>query len=66
MNNSLYITRIRMGLTQKELAERAGISRRTICYLEGGGRMPTIRVGLQICCALGCGLEEVFPIYVLL
>lgn len=66
MNNLLYIKRIRRGLTQQALAERAGISRRTVCYLESSGRVPTFQVGVKLCRALECGLEEVFPLYVLL
>lgn len=66
MYNLLYITRMRRGLTQQELAERAGVSRRTICALEQTGRIPTAAVGKKLCYALNCGLEEVFHCDVLL
>lgn len=58
--NDLYFYRLRRGWTQQELAEEAGISRRTVCYLERGERLPTMRVCIKICCALGCRIEEVF------
>lgn len=61
MYNDLYFMRIRNRMTQQELAERSGVSRRTICALEKeNNRLPTMKVGLKLCKALGCGLEEVF------
>ena len=62
MYNYLYMNRVRNGLTQQELAARAGVSRRTICRLEKSGGYPTMRVGLQISRALSCRFEEVFPL----
>ena len=62
MYHYLYMQRIRNGLTQQALAERAGISRRTVCRLEQSGKYPSLRVGLQISNALHCSLEEVFPL----
>ncbi len=66
MHNRVYIKRIRLGLTQQELAERAGVSRRTVNALETTGRFPSFRVGVRLCRALGCSVEEVFPCDVLL
>lgn len=66
MHNRVYIKRIRLGLTQQELAERAGISRRTVNTLESTGRYPSFRVGMRLCRALECRMEEVFPCDVLL
>ncbi len=62
MFNYLYMNRVRNGLTQQELAARAGISRRTVCRLEQSGAYPSLRVGLQISRALQCSFEEVFPL----
>ena len=62
MFNYLYLNRVRNGLTQQELAARAGISRRTICRLEQSGGYPSLRVGMQISRALQCRFEEVFPL----
>lgn len=66
MYSLLYIKRVQRGMTQQKLAECAGVSRRTICDLEHNRRLPTARVGLQLCRALGCGFEEVFSCHVLL
>lgn len=59
MYNLLYFVRIRNGYTQQALAERAGISRRTVCSLEQTGRVPSMRVLLKLCEALQCSPEEV-------
>ncbi len=60
MKNPLYINRIRQGMTQQMLAERAGISRRTLCDLEQDKRLPSYRVALRLCRVLGLRPEEVF------
>jgi len=60
MKNSLYINRLRLGLTQQTLADQAGISRRTVCSLEQVGHLPSYRVAMRICRVLGMRPEEVF------
>jgi len=44
--------RIAAGLTQEELAAKAGISREYVNYLERGKRSPTVKVFIRICSAL--------------
>ena len=66
MYNHLYYVRISRGLTQQKLAERASVSRTTVCLLEKTGGYPSIQIGLRLCRALGCDFQEVFPIDVLL
>ncbi len=61
MIHNLYINRIRMGLTQEQLARLAGVSRRTVNALESTGRYPSFEVGARLCRALGRRMEEVFP-----
>ena len=41
------------GLTQEELAGKAGISREYVNYLERGKRSPTVTVFVKICRAVG-------------
>lgn len=48
----LISRRIRAGLTQKELAKRAGIRLETICRLEGGKHAPTRETIARINAAL--------------
>ncbi len=62
MYNLLYFNRVRSGLTQQALADRAGVSRRTVCRLENTGCYPTFRVGLRLSLALNRRIEEVFPL----
>ena len=59
MQNLLYISRIRRGMTQQALADLAGVSRRTVCYLEEGA-VPSLRVARRLCRALQAVPEEVF------
>lgn len=49
-------TRLRMGLTQQELADMAGVGRRFISELEAG--KPTVETGkvLQVCASVGVDL----------
>jgi transcriptional regulator with XRE-family HTH domain len=46
------------GLTQQQLAQRAGMAWRTITHLEGGDRKPTWETVLTLCGALGVGCGE--------
>ena len=62
MFNLLYLKRVQKGWTQQMLAEQAGVSRRTVCSIENAGKIPTTRIGIRLCRALGCSFEEVFPI----
>lgn len=62
MYNLLYFNRVRNGLTQQALADRAGVSRRTVCRLENTGCYPTWQVGARLSAALNCRIEEVFPL----
>lgn len=61
MIHHLYVKRIQRGWTQEELARVAGVSRRTVNALESTGRYPSLQVGLRLCRALECRMEEVFP-----
>lgn len=66
MCNRIFQARAWRGLTQQELAARAGVSRSTICALERTGAYPSIRICVRLCRALDCAFEEVFPIDVLM
>jgi putative molybdopterin biosynthesis protein len=48
------------GLTQSELAERAGISRQTLSVLESGRGQPSTLIALRLARVLGCRLENLF------
>lgn len=48
------------GLSQQELASRAGVSRQTIIAIEKGNYNPTINLCIIICKILGKTLDELF------
>lgn len=52
--------RAREGMTQAELAERVGVRRETIVFLEKGTYNPSLRLAHQVARALGAGIEEIF------
>ncbi|MEO1007481.1 MAG: helix-turn-helix transcriptional regulator [Planctomycetota bacterium] len=47
-------------MTQRQLAERVGVSRQTLNAIEGGKYSPTLEVAFKISRSLGVGLEDVF------
>ena len=47
-------------MTQKELADQAGVTRQTIIALEQGKYSPSLDLAFRISFALGAKLEEVF------
>ena len=50
------------GLTQAELAERAGVSRKTINTVENGIFVPSTLLALVLARELGCAVEDLFRI----
>ncbi len=47
-------------ITQKDLAEYVGVSRQTICTIEGGKYLPSLEVAFRIANILCTPLENVF------
>jgi putative transcriptional regulator len=60
LKNRLKLARIEAGLTQAELAERAGVTRQTIGLIEAGGYNPTLNLCIQLAQATGKTLDELF------
>lgn len=58
--NTLRQTRESRGLSQQQLADRAGISRQGYGALESGASVPSTEVALRLGAALGCGVDELF------
>lgn len=54
----LRIERERQHLTLEALAQRAGLSRQMVSYVEQGARTPTIETLLRMTAALGVALED--------
>lgn len=49
-----------MGLTQAELAERAGVTRQTVVAIEAGDYAPSVYLALAIAATLGDTVEALF------
>ena len=60
--NSLKEERARLGLTQAELADRIGVSRKTINTVENGVFVPSTLLALNLAAALGRSVEELFRV----
>jgi len=58
--NNLKSIRTRLGMSQQELANIAGVTRQTIGGVESGQYAPSVAVSLRLANALGCQVEEIF------
>jgi putative transcriptional regulator len=52
--------RTKAGLTQAELAERVGVSRKTINTVENGVFIPSTLLALKLAAELGVSVEDLF------
>lgn len=59
-NIAIKVARAQKDMTQKALAEAAGISRQTMNAIEKGEYNPTIRLCRRICRILDKSLDELF------
>jgi putative transcriptional regulator len=60
LGNRLKDRRSAAGLTQAELAERVGVSRKTINTVENGVFIPSTLLALKLARALRCKVEDLF------
>ena len=60
--NSLRPAREALGLTQAALAERVGVSRKTVNTVENGVFVPSTLLALKLAAALGEPVEALFRI----
>ncbi|MEN8006271.1 MAG: helix-turn-helix transcriptional regulator [Candidatus Krumholzibacteriota bacterium] len=54
--------RLRLDLTQQELADRVGVTRQTILSIEKGKYSPTVGLALGLARELGVSVEELFEL----
>lgn len=59
-NYKMKAARAEAGLSQGQLAEKAGVTRRTIGLIEAGGHSPALNLCIAVCKALGKTLDELF------
>jgi putative transcriptional regulator len=62
LSNRLREIRAERDLTQAQLAERAGVSRKTINTVENGIFLPSTLLALKLARVLGLKVEDIFGI----
>ena len=62
--NRLRAWRQRLGLTQQELTEIAGVSIATLVLIERYGHLPGEKVRNRLCSALGVDVAAIWPVEV--
>jgi putative transcriptional regulator len=60
MKTRIRELRARTGMTQEELAARAGVRRETIVFLEKGKYNPSLLLAWRVAQEFGVPIEEVF------
>jgi putative transcriptional regulator len=60
--NRINVLRAERKMTQKDLAEKVGVSRQTIISIEKGNYTPSLTLGFQIAFAFEVDINEVFQI----
>ncbi len=62
LRNTMRVQRAIRELTQAELAELAGVTRRSINAIEAGRMVPSVLLALRIARALGVSVDTVFKL----
>ena len=60
LRNNLKSIRTRLGMSQQDLANLAGVTRQTISGVESGQSAPSVAMTLRLAKALGCHVEDLF------
>jgi putative transcriptional regulator len=62
LRNQIKVQRAMRDLTQADLAEKAGITRRSVNAIEAGRMVPSVLLALKIARALGVSVEAIFKL----
>jgi putative transcriptional regulator len=62
VRNTIRVHRAMRGLTQADLAERAGITRASVNAIEGGRMIPSILLALKLASALTVSVDDLFSL----
>jgi putative transcriptional regulator len=60
MKNRIKELRVKSGMTQEELAEKAGVRRETIVFLEQGKYNPSLQLAHAVARALKTSIDKLF------
>jgi putative transcriptional regulator len=60
--NQIKVYRTRFGLTQKDLAELAGVSRQSIISIENGRYVPSLPLALKFAQIFNCATDDLFQL----
>jgi len=62
MKNRIKEIRIKLGLTQEELAKKAGVRRETIIFLEQGKYNPSLKLAYDVAKTLKMPVDKLFSL----
>jgi putative transcriptional regulator len=60
MRTTIKENRARLNMTQEQLADKVGVRRETILWLEKGKYNPSLRLAHDIAKTLGMGIDDLF------
>lgn len=60
MKNNIRELRTKLNMTQEDLAQKAGVRRETIVFLEQGKYNPSLNLAYEVAKALKSKIDEVF------
>lgn len=63
LTTTMKVERARRDLTQAELADLAGVTRKSINAIETGHMVPSIVLALKLAHALGVKVEDLFALH---
>lgn len=62
MKNEIKKLRTKLGITQEELAEKVGVRRETIVFLEQGKYNPSLKLALSVAKELKTPIDDLFSL----
>jgi putative transcriptional regulator len=62
LNNRVREERLRLGLTQADLASAVGVSRQSINSIERERYIPSLPLALRFARVFGCSVDELFQL----
>ena len=60
MKNKIKELRVKLGMTQEELADKANVRRETVVFLEQGKYNPSLKLAHDVAKALKSKIDDIF------